>query len=110
MAYNKYDSQHGATNGVPNIVNYYNIKEVPLNEDDGDWFSHLKFDTSWDWLMPVVEKITPLAEKMGQQGWFDVKYLLVFTNREATHKAVVEFIRWYKTQGGKGSGNLSVVP
>jgi hypothetical protein len=52
------------------------------------------YDTSWDWLIPVVEKIKR------------AKFILEFGCRilpdnegrskiEATYKAVVEFIKWY---------------
>ena len=126
MAYNKYDTQHGAIDGNPNIVNYYNIKEIPSNSDGMDWHSqhNLMFDTSWDWLMPVVEKISQYVyeTRVDNNGYKDViiqdrayprtfgmidsggKWM-VRINRmhleqedtliKATYKSVVEFIKWY---------------
>ena len=54
----------------------------------------LKYNTSWDWLMPVVEKMntTELWEE------YDISYLatyLVSTDINATYNAVVEFINEY---------------
>lgn len=57
--------------------------------------NEFKYGTSWDWLMPVVQKITPIAKQLGQQAWFDVTYRLVEVDINNVHKKVVEFIRWY---------------
>ena len=82
---------------------------------DGNYveYNSLQYDTSWDWLMPVVEKI--LKDNMsccnygaphycsGQEGW----YFIILDDQkncqqaegesmlEATYKAVVEFIKEY---------------
>lgn len=76
----------------------------------------LKYDTSWDWLMPVVEKIATiknvkieiLPQFKNNGGVFRIHIDIPdgtdkttdFTiNRslsiKAVHLAVVEFIRWY---------------
>lgn len=50
-----------------------------------------KYDTSWDWLMPVVEKIgkqyipTDLA----------INRITIFEPIEGVYSAVVQFIKWY---------------
>ena len=54
----------------------------------------LRYHTSWDWLMPVVDKMntTELWEE------YDISYLatyLVSADINATYKAVVEFINEY---------------
>jgi hypothetical protein len=71
--------------------------------------SSCKYSTSWDWLMPVVEKIEKEGFKStienqwaGFDGctdendglWIDSK-TPCNTKLEATYKAVVEFIQWY---------------
>jgi len=51
----------------------------------------MQFHTSWDWLMPVVEKV--LKMKLGEE--YDIRYLathLVNTDINATYNAVVQFI------------------
>jgi len=80
---------------------YIEDEGSPLEENM--LISDMKYDTSWDWLMPVVEKI----EDMGSE--------IVITNAECTisapngyyeetigkkrlgttHTAVVEFIKQY---------------
>jgi len=76
----------------------------------------LLFHSSWDWLMPVVEKIESLDELGGivtiKQGLCIIEsrmlgdksvyakvnhYFLqgVKGKQQATHEAVVEFIKWY---------------
>jgi hypothetical protein len=74
---------------------------------------YLKFNSSWDWLMPVIEKI----EKMGYDSLISNfqahitkssrTYSNIFignaqnaelTKLKATYKMVVEFIKWYNKQ------------
>lgn len=118
----KYDYQ------LPN--NFLLIKEVEttiesvwcevLEEQDYCMVSDLKFDTDWNWLMEVVEKIETISN--GSQfyiiveydnreefkGWFwridhFIKTLKsnderVKTKKLATYNACVEFIKWYNQQ------------
>jgi hypothetical protein len=72
--------------------------------------NELKYDTSWDWLMPVVEKIESLGYtfeiKSDQAALFrdNVKYAFaggvigISGKLSAVHEMVVEFIKWYNTQ------------
>lgn len=65
------------------------------------------YDKSWDWLMPVVERIdsrTPYDPCVTiEYNWCSIKMLnggfnieVVGNSRiEATYKAVVDFIKWY---------------
>jgi len=64
--------------------------------------NQLQYHTSWDWLMPVVEKIEHTSAYVNVKGchvkistWVDVN---APTKLEAVHKAVVEFIKWYNEQ------------
>ena len=82
--------------------------------------NELLFHSSWDWLMPVVEKIECKWVDGGQaivqirayqvQIFLEVGYrnILFATNQgydgkrgnkiDNTYKAVIEFIKWYNTQ------------
>ena len=52
------------------------------------------YDTSWDWLMPVVEKVFVLSED--EEAWrMDIESGLTTLNRDETYRAVVEFIEHY---------------
>jgi len=56
-----------------------------------------KFHTSWDWLMPVVEKIEDyLSDNVGKVGYFDDG--LVSNDIEVRYQAVVEFIKQYNDE------------
>lgn len=109
---------------IPAWKSYWN------KEDTSDWFDtqkledvgikgvnigsgstkYLYFDSSWDWLMPVVEKIETLKKPVHIHSngctiyeyvrfsidaghWFTEKY--GNSKLEATWLAVVEFINWY---------------
>ena len=73
----------------------------------------MTYHKSWDWLMPVVEKIEGLAIekynpikveingtstyiKKASEPRFNISRAYSVKSRiQATHKAVVEFIKWY---------------
>jgi len=84
----------GAEKGCENSFSYYSGQ----------------YEQSWDWLMPVVEKIEEveidrakiLLEMIGKRAKFIGEYGCRYfndsegeTKLEATYIAVVEFIKWY---------------
>lgn len=90
------------------IADFMNHPDLGTKGD----FSYLKYHTSWDWLMPVVEKIENIL--LSTDNSFNVTigcgiYCTIQdaygelidintcepTKIEATYKAVVEFIKWY---------------
>lgn len=71
-----------------------------------DGYTHCKYHSSWDWLMPVVIKINSLNYKIAVIHYFhghsyeiskaNIKH--TYPHNEALHglyKTVVEFIQWY---------------
>lgn len=84
--------------------------------------SSLEYDTDWNWLMPVVEKIEAMEEMDGNRiitKWVHImgKGCIIeidslkdceiaichthdspMTKLEAVYTAVVEFIKWHNTQ------------
>ncbi len=64
---------------------------VGLEYYDGDEMEH---HSSWDWLMPVVNKIEDyLSDNVGKLGYFDE--CLSSNDLEVRYQAVVEFINEY---------------
>ena len=80
------------------------------------YLHELKYHSSWDWLMPVVEKINNTTDEFGNEMnfqigngfvWVDqpIGDRIYFSGNEIDHKkepmidkvykAVVEFIQWY---------------
>ena len=54
----------------------------------------LQYKYSWDWLMPVVQKIEDyLSDNVGKVGYFDDG--LSSNDIEVRYQAVVEFIKQY---------------
>lgn len=51
----------------------------------------MHFDTSWDWLMPVVEKIEQVHEGVPQE----LINLSLFSTIDEVYNAVIEFIKQY---------------
>ena len=56
-----------------------------------------EYDTSWDWLMPVVEKIGNLYDGRSMVNC-EIFHLSLFAERPDIYKAVIEFIKWYNDQ------------
>jgi len=89
------------TKEVPEFTEGRKIKTVP--------FQNWKYHSSWDWLMPVVEKIAKLesenidmfnkpigdANKEASMQYFNVTGLFITTSIDKVYKTVIEFIKWY---------------
>ena len=72
--------------------------------------SNLKFHSSWDWLMPVVEKIENINEWVRVEITNNSIIITYMGYNKITHgktkiktvyKAVVEFIKWYNKKEDK---------
>lgn len=91
---------------------FYKYIEWDENSDDfgGQFYiepQNMYFNTSWDWIMPVVEKINEIDNfKFRVEVCYKSCYIWdgdvqisVWGNCESTiiavYKAVVEFIKWY---------------
>ena len=62
---------------------------------EGD-FSYLKYHKSWDWLMPVIGKISDLCEE--PQELDSLKYSLLSADIKTAYYQVVEFIKEFNNQ------------
>lgn len=103
--------------GVPAWKSYWN------KEDNSDWYDtqklknasikgvntgsgstkYLYFDSSWDWLMPVVEKIHTMEEYTEEYAAEQVIYAPILQaiplyGIKGVWDEVVEFIKWYNKQ------------
>ena len=56
-----------------------------------DEYGKLKYHLSWDWLMPVVEKIEQVHEGVPQE----LIKLSLFSTIDEVYNAIIEFIKWY---------------
>lgn len=69
----------------------------------GDELVYLRYHLSWDWLMPVVQKIERVLSEYHSKDtswlyWNNVFDGYVNTKIELTIASVVGFIRWHNTQ------------
>ena len=71
------------------IINDFNSLLIPKT---------MEFHSSWDWLMPVVEKISDVCKPSSDSHyyWNSKTDIRIFREtKEVTYKAVIEFIKWY---------------
>lgn len=70
------------------------------NENEENVFhpDDMKFHTSWDWLMPVVAKITRDEEFIDDDFRESVLDVVGFGRIDDTYRVVVEFIEMYNEQ------------
>lgn len=91
--------------GFEPVETWYEDKEMLLPQhiydtQGGNGFDldEMLFDTSWDWLIPVVEKMTRLAVEYNGEGerlFLNVGKRLLKLDLLATYSNVVEFVKWY---------------
>jgi hypothetical protein len=65
-----------------------------------DYYSSGDYDSSWDWLMPVVEKCQCMGEYgnyLNQTTIFDDGITLC-TNIDHVYQDVINYIQWYNEQ------------
>lgn len=104
----EYTTPHAITKYIdtPMFSHNYNDKELSVEKDHK--LDEMLFSTSWDWLMPVVEKIEFLNYSIQTNSLADQLHLFKIssggaevlstrgnTRKETTYKAVIIFIKWY---------------
>ena len=82
---------------------------VAFHDDENQYYNAdglhigntLQYHTSWDWLLPVVDKIKILvmeddSDKLyNSEEWDNITHTLVQIEIKFVYKAVVEFIKTY---------------
>jgi hypothetical protein len=105
-------------------LGWYDFEETLSESETDNTFDVLKFDTDWNWLMAVVEKIenlkTPITNNPNLIGQFedyeihiegnnviiyahgevtkDICHIKKETKIQTVYNACVEFIEWYNQQ------------
>ena len=84
------------TNPNERWFNQWFTKET-LNKPYNSRVEILHFDTDWNWLMEVVEKIKQVGKEELKFS-IDFELAILTTNKETIYNACVEFIKWYNEQ------------
>tara|TARA_Y100000310_G_scaffold345581_1_gene466889 strand:- start:2911 stop:3216 length:306 start_codon:yes stop_codon:yes gene_type:complete len=71
-----------------------NLHLSNLELDNGE-VMEFKYPTSWDWLMPVVEKCYEYGELHNEHREWIIETLSGIISINDTYRAVVEFIKYY---------------
>ena len=64
----------------------------------GDEVTYLKYERSWDWLIPVVEKIEVELCKYSSSHFAEIFNGTVNTDINVTYPVVIEAINWINKQ------------
>lgn len=98
------------TGGAETICKAGVIHIIDKSLDKYDEFAELSYHTSWDWLMPVIAKISDMVPpvKMPEdiekfrlgthpsEPYMDVVALPISTPIQEVYEAVVKFIEWHE--------------
>jgi hypothetical protein len=97
--------------GGHNVMRRKTIWKFGCQQYESYNYDDLKYHISWDWLMPVVEKIESFEGTHGNNYKFTIQnetsYIdctniisspSVKSKIESTYQVVVEFIEWYNEQ------------
>ena len=78
------------------VVQGLNYKLIEKKHGEGN--NGFRFHTSWDWLMPVVEKILDISfqDEGDAEDFYSIRDCMPDINH--TYKAVVQFINQYNNQ------------
>jgi len=79
----------------PNGISIWKYDTPPKEDCTILWNTpDMQYHTSWDWLMPVVEKIEklPFIEERASDGHDKISLIYDINN---VYPQVVEFIKWY---------------
>ena len=64
-----------------------------------DYFpENMRYDQSWDWLMPVVSKITRNESYIDNEYRESILDTIPYGIIEDSYKVVIEFIEWYNKE------------
>lgn len=75
--------------------------EAKIDEHHIWRLDQLKFNTSWDWLMPVVNKIAVCCGVKGYTDGLeirDLRLLLVANDINKVYRSCIKYIKWYNIQ------------
>jgi hypothetical protein len=86
------------------------VGEIDLKRHNNTFITSYKYNTDWEWLMRVVEKIESLGydvfintcvcriTDVGLDMFEDIECFVNDNKRQATYNACVEFVEWYNNQ------------
>ena len=57
---------------------------------------YVKYNSSWDWLMPVVSKITTNEKYIGLMQRENIMDTIPYGLMDDVYEYVIQFIEWYK--------------
>ena len=89
------------------IAEFMGLEYAPKDKRWDDWFDKddnritfgnripLQYHSSWDWLMPVIQRITDVISPFDEQDEQDFSQTLLYGYIDDVYKLVVEFIKEY---------------
>jgi len=80
---------------IAEFMGVKNSNGIVFKDENTQKFYPIKYHTSWDWLMPVVEKILDISfqDEGDAEDFYYIRDCMPDINH--TYKAVVEFIKKY---------------
>ena len=78
---------------------YFSINSKTYEEAMQGTAEYVKYSTSWDWLIPVIEYcvLGPVEGTKGEELYKNIDAALLNLDLQGTYNAVVEYIEYYNT-------------
>ncbi len=73
------------------------IASFGKNNNDFSYLNVTVYHESWDWIMPVVQKLY-FDDYVTSEQWDEILLSFKRPNIESVWQSVVEFIKWYNLQ------------
>lgn len=90
-------------------------KDARKKGDFVGYYDHLEYSTSWNELMPCVEKIEMMysaiaderpTTELEDEAYSKILCLPMTAGKEIAYKSVVEFVKWYRSQPEGNTVNM----
>jgi len=79
----------------------YNPKEYYVKEyNSGEWYlpEEMQYHASWDWLIPVAQKLIDVYISIDEQDEQDLQQSILYDRVDVVYQIVVEVIKKYNNE------------
>lgn len=80
---------------IAEFMGIENSNGIVFQDANTKEFHLIKYHTSWNWLMPVIERIIDVISPLDEEDEQNLSQTLLYGYKDDVYKLVVEFIKEY---------------